>query len=186
MKRKEKFEFPPGWMVRAPKPGLIAMVAMILGLAVLAGAKDPAKTNAATGDNAAKPATAAAAKSRVTYSLYWYSFNSGGASYGTSATRNLGYTIGQTVAGQGSSGANNLGIGFWHGSCLAEKGDMNADGVYTSPDVVLLSNCTFLGTGLCDPCFADVNCDGSLTSPDVVLISNRTFLGLTAPPWCGP
>ncbi len=66
------------------------------------------------------------------------------------------------------------------------KGDMNADTLPTSADVVLLLNCTFLGTGNCALCFADVNCDGVLTSSDVVLELNHVFLGLTAPPWCGP
>ncbi len=62
---------------------------------------------------------------------------------------------------------------------------MNDDGVYTGPDVILLSTCAFLGTGNCDPCFSDVNCDGQVNGPDVVLLGNRAFLGLTDPPWCG-
>jgi|GEM_PF-3116038 len=50
------------------------------------------------------------------YNLDWTSFNSSGASFGTSATRHLGYSVGQSVVGEGSSGSNNLGIGFWHGT----------------------------------------------------------------------
>jgi hypothetical protein len=53
------------------------------------------------------------------YNLDWKSFNSGGASFGTSATRHLGYSVGQSVAGEGSSGSNNLGIGFWYGTGAA-------------------------------------------------------------------
>ncbi len=69
--------------------------------------------------------------------------------------------------------------------CANMKGDMNGDTFYTGPDVVLLANCAFLGTGSCDLCFADVNCDASVTGSDVVLETNRAFLGSTAPPWCG-
>jgi len=70
--------------------------------------------------------------------------------------------------------------------CVNLKGDYDGNTIYTSSDVVLCLNCTFLGIGSCDPCFADVTCDLILTSADVVALLNRTFLGLTAPPWCGP
>ncbi len=70
--------------------------------------------------------------------------------------------------------------------CVNLKGDYDGNTIYTSSDVVLCLNCTYLGIGNCDPCFADVTCDGILTSADVVALLNRTFLGLTAPPWCGP
>jgi len=68
--------------------------------------------------------------------------------------------------------------------CAAAKGDMNADGILTSSDVVLILNCTFLGTGNCDLCFADLNCDGILTASDVVNELNLAFLG--TPINCGP
>lgn len=71
-------------------------------------------------------------------------------------------------------------------ACAQIKGDFNGDANYTSSDVVLCLNCTFLGSGCCDPCFADVNCDAALTSSDVVLELNKAFLGQNAPPWCGP
>jgi len=61
------------------------------------------------------------------------------------------------------------------------KGDMNGDGQPTSADVVLHLNCTFLGTGSCDTCFADMNCDGILTSADVVIELNYVFLGIQPP-----
>ncbi len=67
--------------------------------------------------------------------------------------------------------------------CAAAKGDMNADGNLTAADVVLELNCTFLGTGNCDLCFADVNCDGNLTAADVVSELNLVFLG-TPPSGC--
>jgi hypothetical protein len=74
--------------------------------------------------------------------------------------------------------------------CPANKGDLNADGNYTAPDVVCILNCAFLGGAdppcICDLCVADVNCDGQLVGSDVLVEMNRVFLGLTAPPWCGP
>ncbi len=118
--------------------------------------------------------------------LKWISINGGGASFGSGGPLKLGYTVGQSVSGAGSGGGLNLGIGFWQATCAALKGDMNFDDIYTSADVVLLLNCTYLGLGSCDACFSDVNCDGILTSADVVLELNKTYLGLNAPPWCGP
>jgi hypothetical protein len=112
--------------------------------------------------------------------------NSGGAM--SSATRKQPVTIAaqSTPIGVGTSPGYTNRAGYLYGSCGQVRGDMNGDGSYTSPDVIQLLNCAFLGIGNCAPCFADVNCDGVLTSSDVVLLSNRTFLGSTAPPWCGP
>lgn len=61
------------------------------------------------------------------------------------------------------------------------RGDMNVDGNFSGTDVVLMLNCVFLGTGVCDLCFADVNCDGILTGPDVILELHRVFLGTVLP-----
>jgi cysteine-rich repeat protein len=69
--------------------------------------------------------------------------------------------------------------------CANTVGDLNGDAIYTSSDVVQLTNCAFLGLGICDLCFTDVNRDVSLTSSDVVLEINRAFLGTVAFPWCG-
>jgi hypothetical protein len=57
------------------------------------------------------------------------------------------------------------------------RGDLNADGIHSSTDVVLESNCAFLGSGSCGLEQADINCDGFLTSSDVVLLINWAFLG---------
>jgi len=65
--------------------------------------------------------------------------------------------------------------------CFVSKGDMNGDSSLTMLDIVLLLNCTFLGTGLCSPCFADVNCDGILNPSDVVLELNKVFLDVPFP-----
>jgi len=62
------------------------------------------------------------------------------------------------------------------------NGDMNLDGLLTSPDVVLILNCVFLGmispagAGACD-----VNCDGMPTPADVVDELNGVFLGMAFP-----
>jgi len=66
-------------------------------------------------------------------------------------------------------------------ACPAARGDMNGDGMLTSPDVVLLLNCAFLGEGVCYSCYSDVNCDGVLTPADVVLELNKVFLGIEFP-----
>ncbi len=68
-------------------------------------------------------------------------------------------------------------------SICSAKGDMNADGNLSPSDVVLILNCTFLGFGSCELCFADVNCDGSLSAADVVDELNYVFLGI-APMGC--
>jgi hypothetical protein len=60
---------------------------------------------------------------------------------------------------------------------FVQKGDLDKDSLFTSPDVVLMLNCVFLGAGNCDLCFADVNCDGVLTSQDVVIELNSVFSG---------
>jgi hypothetical protein len=65
--------------------------------------------------------------------------------------------------------------------CAAARGDLNGDGNFSAGDAVLMLNCVFLGTGICEPCFADVNCDGALTSVDVVLELNKVFLGNAFP-----
>jgi immune inhibitor A len=61
------------------------------------------------------------------------------------------------------------------------RGDLSADGLFTSSDVVLLLNCVFLDLGNCLPSVADINCDGLLTSADVVILLNEVFLGTTPP-----
>lgn len=134
---------------------------------------------------------AAAVSSSAAFQLNWLSINGGGAINASSTNYQMGLSVGQSVAGSASSPSYQMGIGFWYGAasapaCASARGDMNADALYTSSDVVLELNCVFLGQGNCVICFSDVNCDNLLTSSDVVLELNKVFLGLTAPPWCGP
>src|SRR5574341_603648 len=60
------------------------------------------------------------------YFLDWFSINGGGDSYGTSTNYQLGYSVGQPVAGEGNSASYDLGIGFWYGAytlCTSIPGD---------------------------------------------------------------
>lgn len=122
--------------------------------------------------------------------LSWISINGGGISYGSGGTRQIGYSVGQSVAGEGSGGTRRVGIGFWYGStrvCGANKGDMNGVGGFSPGDVVLMLRCVFNadGTGTvggdCNLCYADVNCAGGLTPADVVLELLRVFNGQPFP-----
>lgn len=61
--------------------------------------------------------------------------------------------------------------------CPYAKGDMNNSGDLSPADVVLILNCVFLGSGICDLCFADVNCSGNLSPADVVIELNAVFQG---------
>lgn len=63
------------------------------------------------------------------------------------------------------------------------KGDLNADGILSAADVVLILNCVFLGIPPpnAPPAACDLNCDGLLTSADVVILLNMTFLQTPAP-----
>ena len=59
----------------------------------------------------------------------------------------------------------------------AVKGNFDSKVNLTATDVVLSLNCTFLGAGDCELCFADTNCDGVLSASDVMLELNAVFLG---------
>jgi len=95
--------------------------------------------------------------------------------YTISATNDAGATVSQSVDLSGGS-VSNLNLTLGGSSNL--RGDLNRDGVYTSADVVLILNATFLGeVGNIDPLAADVDCNGILTSSDVVREMNFVFLG---------
>lgn len=61
------------------------------------------------------------------------------------------------------------------------RGDLNADFLLSSADVVLELNCIFLPGGNCPLNLADANCDGSLTAADAVVLMNTIFLGIPLP-----
>jgi len=137
-------------------------------------------------EEGANPSTTNRTTSPQAFQLNWLSINGGGAINASSASYQLGLSVGQSVAGFAASSSYQMGIGFWYGTagapaCAAAKGDMNATGDFTPADVVLMLNCAFLGSGTCDLCFTDVNCSADLTPADVVLELNKVFLGSPLP-----
>ena len=125
------------------------------------------------------------------YDLSWFSINGGGTHSGASTNYELGYSIGQSVAGEGNSSNYELGIGFWYGAglgCLAIPGDLNASNGLTLGDVIHLLNflfdrdkppCIGIDPGNCwaftPVCRGDVNASGTLTLGDVVHLLNYLF-----------
>ncbi len=150
-----------------------------------------------SGQTSGTPAPPVQSASPQAFQLNWLSINGGGAINASSASYQLGLSVGQSVAGYATSSSYQMGIGFWYGAptggpiCLAAKGDLNGLGGLTASDAVLMLNCVFLGNGSgtvggdCNLCYSDVNCDINLSASDAVLELNRIFLGSTAPPWCG-
>jgi len=63
-------------------------------------------------------------------------------------------------------------------------GDVQADSLYTSADIVYLVNYTFKGGPSPQPCAAagDANCDWTITASDVIYLVNHIFKG--GPPPC--
>ncbi len=127
------------------------------------------------------------------FQLNWLSINGGGAINASSASYQLGLSVGQSVAGFATSSSYQMGIGFWYGAatgapaCAAAKGDLNGVGGLSPSDVVLMLRCVFNsdGTGTiggdCNLCYADVNCLGGLTPSDVVLELLAVFNGQPFP-----
>ena len=127
------------------------------------------------------------------FQLNWLSINGGGAINASSASYQLGLSVGQSVAGFATSASYQMGIGFWYGAapessvCAAAKGDLNGAGGWTPSDVVLMLNCVFTGNGSgtvggdCNLCYSDVNCSGGLSPSDVVLELLRVFNGQPFP-----
>ncbi len=118
------------------------------------------------------------AKTTAAVNLNWYSINGGGASFGTATNLKLGYSVGQSVAGQGASGNTELGIGFWHGavSCLAKPGDANGDTKILLSDIVYIINFLFKSGPAPSPfCRGDANGVGGIVLTDVVYIINFLF-----------
>ncbi len=121
------------------------------------------------------------------FDLNWFTINGGGDSYGSSANYRLGYSIGQSVAGEGGSASYNLGIGFWYGAeviCIAIPGDANASGTYTLGDILAVVNYYFNKPG-CSPqplcwlsgllCRGDWNGSGTITLGDIIQGVNYYF-----------
>lgn len=124
------------------------------------------------------------------YQLDWFSINGGGSTSGSSTSYGLGYSIGQSVAGEGNSTNYGLGIGFWFGAsaCSAIPGDANSNGSIGLSDIISQVNYYFNKAGwpacpyssaLCwmggKICRGDVNASGTITIADIVQLVNLYF-----------
>ncbi|MCI0405538.1 MAG: hypothetical protein L0Z48_06600 [candidate division Zixibacteria bacterium] len=146
-----------------------------------------------SGQTTGTPVPPVRSTSPQVFQLNWLSINGGGAINATSASYQLGLSVGQSVAGYATSPSYQMGIGFWYGAaagapaCAAAKGDLNGAGGLSPADVVLMLNCVFTGNGAgtvggdCNLCYADVNCAGGLTPSDVVLELLAVFNGQPFP-----
>jgi hypothetical protein len=125
-------------------------------------------------------------------SLPWYSFPGGGLTTGASATNELGGSIGQSMAGSGSTADYWLGIGFWSGanacSC-PHQADYDGDGFHSPLDLGGIIDIMFLN----DPDIQDPNCPTSRFDFDcngdldpIDLGSIIDFLFANGPPPCSP
>ena len=136
------------------------------------------------------------------FDLNWYSVNDGGKIATTSASFELGLSIGQAAAGERTSANFELGIGFWYGSAPPEEtcdcgvwGDVSGDGLINPIDVVMMVNFVYKGNDTrvqppnCSRQAGDVNCDNAVNPVDVVRYVNYVYKGQTnafcADP-CGP
>jgi hypothetical protein len=145
----------------------------------------------APGQAQLEPQTPKSQPAAPNYDLSWFSINGGGTHSGTSTNYELGYSIGQSVAGEGNSTNYSLGIGFWYGAgtnCIAIPADANNSGGITLGDIVHLVNyafdkdklpCLGLDPGNCwEPvpiCRADVNGSGGFSLGDIVHLVNYIF-----------
>jgi len=123
------------------------------------------------------------------YHLDWWSINGGGDVQVTSASYQMGLSVGQSVAGEASSASYGMGIGFWYGAAstvcpVVNTGDVNLNGTITSADIIYLVGYVFKGGPAPVPCEAagDVNCNGSVTSADIIYLVGYVFKG--GPPPC--
>ena len=137
----------------------------------------------------AHPAPRGAANvSAPNYNLDWWSINGGGDVAASSASYQMGMSVGQSVAGEASSASYGMGIGFWYGAAstgcsITMTGDVNTNGSITSADIIYLVGYVFKGGAAPLPCAAsgDVNCNGSVTSADIIYLVGYVFKGGPAP-----
>jgi hypothetical protein len=136
--------------------------------------------------------TSATGTASAAYQINWSSINAGGAIQASSASYKMGLSVGQSVAGSGSSANYKAGIGFWYGAggggggvvcAITTTGDVNLTGTLTSADIIFLVNFVFKGGATPSPCEAagDVNCNGTVTSSDIIYLVNHVFKGGAAP-----
>jgi hypothetical protein len=126
------------------------------------------------------------------YSLPWYSFTAGGVTGGTSPTHALGGSVGQPIAGAGSSNDHWLGLGFWTGAsgCLCPlQGDFDEDTFITVLDLGMMIDVLFAnGLNIQDPncptSRLDFDCNGYPDALDLGDFIDHLFAN--GPPPCNP
>jgi hypothetical protein len=133
------------------------------------------------------------------YQIGWFSINSGGLIGAVSPYHRMGYSVGQSVAGEAASAGYRMSMGFWYGAgvaacacdCLA---DPACDGVTDVLDVINTVNVAFRGfPSILDPNVAcpygttDVDCSTATDVIDVVKMVNVAFRGANpATEFCHP
>jgi hypothetical protein len=140
-----------------------------------------------------KPTTAGA--TAPLYKLDWYSINGGGAIDATSSSYKMGFSAGQSVAGQAGSSSYKLGLGFWYGAggCLCRhQGDLVENSFIDVQDVLQLIKIAFTnGEDIkdtdCPKTRGDVNASGFVDVQDVLYLIKTAFTNGPNPvnP-CGP
>lgn len=128
------------------------------------------------------PATTPAAAPSI--KLDWYSVNGGGITLGSSATSKLGLSVGQSVAGVGTSASFKLGIGFWQGagSFCAMLGDLSGDGILDIVDLAAGVNYVVFGTPIpTGEVCGDLTGDGVIDITDLICLLNFVVFGNPIP-----
>lgn len=140
---------------------------------------EPAQPEAQPG-----PTTAAAAA----YSVDWYVISSGGVLGATSTNWSLDATVGQPLAGSGSSTNYTLEVGFWYGEggaacAVGLTGDADNNGEVKLSDVIVLVNYVLKAGPDPVPCPAagDVTCDAEVKLSDVIYLVNYVLKAGPAP-----
>ena len=114
---------------------------------------------------------------------------SNGGNWGSSASWQIGNTIGQSAVGGGSSASYGIGGGFWASSssggppgCCALAGDFNHDNSVDISDLTAMVDFMF-GGGPPAPCNdeANINGDGSIDISDLTYRVDFMFGGGPAP-----
>ena len=102
------------------------------------------------------------------YDLTWWTIDSGGVTFATGGSFDLGGTVGQPDASNAlTGGAFSLTGGFWFTpACIATNGDVDGSSCVDDADLLaVLFN--FGATGL-NP--ADVNCDSQVDDADLLIV----------------
>ncbi|MDM7460112.1 MAG: hypothetical protein P3X24_000440 [bacterium] len=102
------------------------------------------------------------------YDLTWWTLDSGGVTFATGGSFDLGGTVGQPDASNAlTGGAFSLTGGFWlMPACIATNGDVDGSGCVDDADLLgVLFN--FGATGA-NP--ADVNCDRQVDDADLLIV----------------